>query len=187
MAVKHALRGELAAEAGNQSDAERDFTDAFQLEPRLVDVGVRLAAIYSGRNDPAKAIEIYRRVLTQAPNNIVALNNLAYALAESQHDPTDALPLAERAYAASRNNPTIADTLGWIHHLLGDDHLAAPLVEQALAVKDVADIQLHAAFVHAALGDPSRARAELDAAIKLDPTLSDRPDVKALRDRIKAG
>jgi uncharacterized protein (TIGR03790 family) len=187
IAVKHALRGQMAAEAGNQADAERDFADAFQLEPRLAEVGVRLALIYSVRGDQAKAIETYRRVLTQAPNNVVALNNLAYALAEYQHDPTDALPLAEKAYTASRNSPTVADTLGWIHHLLGDDHLAAPLVEQALAVKDVADIQFHAAVVHAALGDPARARTELDAAIKLDPTLSDRADVKALRERIKAG
>ena len=185
LAVKHALRGEFADEAGNEADAERDYTEAFGLEPRLSEIGVRLGALYSKRGDNAKAIETYRRVLSVAPNNVVALNNLAYSLAEYQHDPTDALPLAEKAYAASRNSPTVADTLAWIHHLLGDDHLAAPLVEQALQVKDQADIQLHAAFVHAALGDPARARTELDTAVKLDPTYADRSDVKALRERIK--
>jgi uncharacterized protein (TIGR03790 family) len=186
LAIKHAVRGEFADDAGNHEDAERDYTEAFQLEPRLSEIGIRLATLYSTRGDNAKAIETYRRVLSVAPGNIVAMNNLAYALAEFQHDPTDALPLAERAYAGSRNSPIVADTLGWIHHLLGDDHLAAPLVEQALQVTDVADIQLHAAFVHAGLGDPARARTELDAAIKLDPTFADRADVKALRDRIKS-
>lgn len=185
-AVKHAVRGEFADQAGNQADAERDYTEAFQLEPRLSEIGIRLATLYSTRGDNAKAIETYRRVLSVAPGNVVAMNNLAYAIAEFQHDPTDALPIAERAYAGSRSSPMVADTLGWIHHLLGDDHLAAPLIEQALQVTDVADIQLHAAFVHAGLGDPARARTELDAAIKLDPTFADRPDVKALRDRIKA-
>ena len=106
-------------------------------------------------------------------------------LAEYQHNPADALPFAEKAYGLARV-PTVADTLAWVHHLRGDDHLAAPLIEQALAsVKDNADIQLHAAFVHAGLGDLPRARTELDAALNLDPRLADRPDVKALRDRLK--
>ena len=113
------------------------------------------------------------------------LNNLAYDLAEYQHNSTDALPLAEKAYGLTRL-PTIADTLAWIHHLRGDDHLAAPLIEQALpAGKESADIQLHAAFIHAGLGDLVRARTELDAAVKLSPALADRPDVKALREKVK--
>ena len=123
--------------------------------------------------------------MQSSPSNPVLLNNLAYALAEYQHNPTDALPLAEKAYGLARL-PTVADTLAWIHHLRGDDHLAAPLIEQALAaVKDTADIQLHAAFIHAGLGDLPRARTELDAAVKLNPALADRPDVKALREKVK--
>ncbi len=123
--------------------------------------------------------------MAAVPNNAVLLNNLAYDLAEYQHDPTDALPLAEKAYGLAPA-PTIADTLAWIHHLLGEDQLAAPLAEQAVAGdKDNADVQLHAAFIRAALGDKVKAQAALDAALKLDPKLADRDDVKALKEKLK--
>jgi len=183
-AIKLFLRAEIELEK-NKADAERDYAEAFRLEPKLSLAALQLATIYDERDDHAKAIEVYRKALQSSPSNPVILNNLAYALAEHQHNPTDALPLAEKAYGLARL-PTVADTLAWIHHLRGDDHLAAPLIEQALAsAKDNADFQLHAAFIHAGLGDISRARTELDAAVKLNPALADRPDVKALRDKVK--
>src|SRR5206468_4732749 len=102
----------------------------------------------------------YRRVLTTEPQNAVALNNLAFVLAEQKHSPKEALPLADKAYSLSPV-PTIGDTLGWIHHLLGNDRSARPLLEQAAAgARDNADVQLHAATVHAALGDFGKARTE---------------------------
>ena len=149
----------------NKADAEKDYAEAFRLEPRFALAALQLATIYDERDDHAKAIEVYRKAVQASPSNPVLLNNLAYGLAEHQHNPADALPLAEKAYGLARL-PTVADTLAWIHHLRGDDHLAAPLIEQALAVvKDSADVQLHAAFIHAGLGDLARARTELDAAV----------------------
>jgi len=106
-------------------------------------------------------------------------------LAERQHAPREALPFAQRAFALAPI-PLVADTLGWIQHLLADDRAAAPFVERAVAgASDNADVMLHAAFVHAALDDRVKARAELDAALKLDGQLADRADVKALRDHLK--
>ncbi|HUL72422.1 MAG TPA: TIGR03790 family protein [Vicinamibacterales bacterium] len=184
-AVKAAIRAEALKSRGNDAEAEKATEEAFRLEPRLSGAAVTLGAAYDARGDHAKAIETYRRALTAAPENVVLLNNLAYDLAEYQHDPTDALPLAEKAYGLARI-ATIADTLGWIHHLRGDDRLALPLIEQAMAaIKNNADVQIHAAFVYAALGDVAKAKPALDAALKLDPTLADREDVKALREKVK--
>ena len=183
-AIKLFLRADTELEK-NKADAEKDFAEAFRLEPRLGMAALQLAAIYELREDYGKAVEVYRKALQSSPSNPLILNNLAYDLAERQHNPTDALPLAEKAYGLARL-PNVADTLAWIHHLRGDDHLAAPLIEQALAsVKDSAEIQLHAAFIHAGLGDLARARAELDAAVKLNSALADGLDVKALREKIK--
>ena len=68
----------------------------------------------------------------------------------------------------------------------GDDHLAAPLIDEALTgLKASAEVQMHAAFIHAAIGDKTKAKGELDTALKADPKLADRDDVKALRDRLK--
>ena len=183
-AIKLFLRAGIEQES-NKADAEKDYAEAFRLEPRFALAALQLAMIYEQREDYAKGIEVYRKALQFSPSDPLILNNLAYSLAEHQHNPTDALPLAEKAYGLARL-PNVADTLAWIHHLRGDDHLAAPLIEQALgAVKDNADFQLHAAFIHAGLGDLARARTELDAAVKLNSALADGPDVKALREKIK--
>src|SRR5262249_13557365 len=100
-------------------------------------------------------------------------------------NPADALPLAEKAYGLARDT-TIADTLAWIHHLLGDEQLALPLINEALAgTKDNAEILMHAAFIHPALGNKTKALSDLDPAVKLDPKLNDRADVKALREKLK--
>src|SRR4030095_14921110 len=144
-----------------------------------------LASLYEVRGDYDKAIDRYHRILASDPQDLVALNKLAYALAERKQNPKEALPLAERAYKQSPTG-TVADTLGWIHHLLGDDRSAGPLLERAvLDSPDIAEIQLHAAIVHSGLNDLPRARQELAAAEKLDPGLAERADVKALRSRLQ--
>ena len=63
---------------------------------------------------------------------------------------------------------------------------ALPYLERAARLQpNSLDIQIHAATVHASLNSLVRARAYLDAALKLDPKASEREDVKALTARIK--
>jgi len=184
-ALKLILKAEVALGAGDQNSLESLLVQATVLEPRLMAAHLQLGDIYQARADYDAAADRYRKALLAEPQNPIALNNLAWVLAEHQRKPQEALPLAEKAYRSTQS-PTIADTLGWIQHLLGEDRLAAPLVEKAaIAIPDNAEILMHAAFVHAALLDKARAVKELDAAVKLDPKLADRADVKALRERIK--
>jgi uncharacterized protein (TIGR03790 family) len=164
-------------------DAEVDaaLERATTLEPRLVASQLRLATSAEKRNDYDKAIERYRAVLTAEPGNLIALNNLAYGLADKKNQAAEALPLAERAYRLSGQAPTIADTLGWVHFKLGDTAKALPLLD--LAAKSApanVDILVHAAIVHASVGNFVQARRYVDAAIKADPKAADRSDVKAL-------
>jgi uncharacterized protein (TIGR03790 family) len=184
--VELALRAEVEARQGNAAEIEPLLRRATEIEPRLDSSNLSLAEIYQSRGEVDAAIERYRRVAENDPRNVAALNNLAYALAMDKQSPKDALPFAERAYRLSPS-PLVADTLGWIHHLLGDNAAAAPLVERALAgAASNADVLLHAAFVHADLGETDRALKELTAAEKFDPRVSQRPEVKALRERLTA-
>ena len=158
---------------------------ALEVEPRLTVANIRLAAIHEGRGEYDKAIAQYRSVIAVDPENVIALNNLAYALAERQHQPKEALSIAEKAYRLSPA-PEVADTVGWIHHLLGDDGVAARWIDKAVAdAPNAVDLRIHAAIVHAALNDLAKARLELQAAEKLDPRIDERPDVKALRARLR--
>jgi len=184
-ALKLVLRADVYLERDFQPEAESLMAQALEIEPRLVAVAMRLAAFHEGRGEHEQARARYQGILDVQADNVFALNNLAYSLAVHAGEPKDALPLAERALRLS-NLPGVADTLGWIHHLLGDDRAAKPLVERAVAgAPDAAEHQLHAAFVHAALGEISRARLELAAALKLDPAIGEQDAVKQLLARIR--
>jgi hypothetical protein len=92
--------------------------------------------------------------------------------------------MAERALRLA-NSATIADTVGWIHHLLDNDAAASPLIERAVeALPGNVDVLLHAATVRAALGDIGRAREALQAALKINPAVANRAEIKALADRV---
>ena len=183
-ALRLTLKAEAEVAHGNSNNLEPLLVRATDLEPRLTAAQLLLAQTYEARNDTAKASDRYRRVLAVEPRNVQALNNLAYAIATTGNMPKDALPLAERAFRLSKA-PFVLDTLGWIHHLLGDDRMAAPLIERAAAASPAsAPLLLHAAVVHAALKDASKARQELAAALKLDPRLAESAEVKALRSRL---
>ncbi len=129
-----------------------------------------------------RAIESYRRILTRDPRHVLALNNLAYALAVRKSAPDEGLPLARKALELAPGNAGVLDTLAWIHHLLGDHRQALPLIEQAAnAAPLAAGIRLHAAHVNQALGRTQAARRELARAVELDASLGARPEVAALQ------
>jgi uncharacterized protein (TIGR03790 family) len=180
------LRAERLTAAGDLNDVEATLLEATDLEPRLTPANFQLATMYEAAGAHEKARARYERILAVAPNHPAALNNLAYSLAVHANQAARALPLAERALQLS-NDPTIADTVGWIHHLLGDNPTASSLIERAVAVlPENLDVLVHAAAVRAALGDSARARAALEAALKIDPAASSRDDFKAVLGRLGA-
>jgi uncharacterized protein (TIGR03790 family) len=185
-ALQLMLKGGVLLAREDKAAAETVLRKARDMEPNLLMASLQLASLYELRGDYDSAIAEYRHVIAVKPQHPIALNNLAYALAVHKQKPAEALPFAEQAFGLVRE-ATIADTLGWVHFLLGNHAAAAPLLEQAAAaVPDNSEIQLHAAFAQAAIGQNTKARAALDAAVKLDAKLADRNDIKDLRRRIEA-
>ncbi len=78
------------------------------------------------------AISRYRRIIELQPANVIALNNLAYALAVDRNSPAEALPIAKRAVAVAPNSASVLDTWAWIEHLLGNDTGAAKILADAI-------------------------------------------------------
>lgn len=171
----------LLAQGKPEAEVDAVLDRATAIDPGLVAPQLRLAAAAERRKDYDGAIGRYRAVLAAEPDNLLALNNLAYALADRKNAAAEALPLALRAYRLSNQAPAIADTLGWVHFKLGDTALALPLLERAAkAEPGNVDILIHAATAHASMGNSVQARRYVDAAIKVDPKAADRSDVKAL-------
>lgn len=186
-AIKLSMHAQ-SARAQGRPDAEVNalLEKAAALEPRMIDAHLQIAASAETRKDYDAAVARYRAILAVEPNNIIALNNIAYVLADGKNQPKDALPFAERAYQLAGQNGVIADTLGWVHFKLGDAEAAQPYIDRAtrLAPQN-AEIALHAAELHLALKNLPLARIHLETALGLDPALANRSDVKALVARIR--
>ena len=184
--VKLLLRAEARNAKGDTAGARKALEEATARDGRIIPAEFQLAVMYEQSAEYDKAIARYRRLIELAPDNPSFLNNLAYALAVRKNEVQEAVPLAEKAYGLGKGSPSIADTLGWIYHLQGDDRKALPLLEEALSGSPAnAEINLHAASIYAALGQTSAANQKLLKALELDPQLDRSPEVQALRKKLQ--
>jgi tetratricopeptide (TPR) repeat protein len=159
---------------------------AVTIEPRFTVARLQLAAGAQEVGDYDRAITQFRAILGYAPNDPVALNDLAYNLAVHQNKPEEALPFVQRAIAIVKTLQ-FYDTLAWIQHLLKQDTEAAASIRIARSTNSQdPDILWHAAVIYASVKDLPRAAAELDLALKVKPDLADREDVKQLRQQLPA-
>ena len=127
-------------------------------------------------------------MLALQPNNVIALNNLAYDMAVRQKKPAEAIPLARKALTLANGDPTVLDTVGWIEHLRGNTAEAGRiLVQAARGAPRNADVRLHNAIVLAAQGARGAAAAELAEALKLKPALAEQPETQALQAQLRSG
>lgn len=182
-AAKLMLKAEARKHADNTAGMRQALEEATVIDPRLTAAHLTLAGVYEEMGERDLAIERYRRVLAVVPNDLISLNNLAYALAVYKKSPAEALPFAQQAYAASKGDAAwITDTLGWVHYLLGNHSEAEKLLaEAASAAPDNAEIHLHLAYAYVALGRRELAAGALAKSLQLDAKLADRHDVKQLQ------
>lgn len=181
------VRAEARTGRGDNAGAQKALEEATTIDPRLRSAHLLLAAAYEQQREYDKAIARYRKMLEALPDDVVALNNLAYALAVRKGQPGEALGYAERAFTLSKENPTVGDTLAWVQHLLGRDREAEVLLARAAAALPTnAEVRLHNAVVLAAVGKMVEAETELRKALRLDPGLAASAEVKTLEAKLKA-
>jgi uncharacterized protein (TIGR03790 family) len=185
-AVALLVRAEARLAKNDAAGARQALEQSVALDDRIDVAQQMLASLYDTAGEHTKAIERYRLALALAPNDRIALNNLAYALAVNGNQPREALSLAERAFRLGPAEPNIIDTLAWIHHLLGDDIEAARLFREATQQNTrVAAIHLHAAIVFDLAGQPSESARELERALTSSPDLARDADVIRLQGKSK--
>jgi tetratricopeptide (TPR) repeat protein len=168
----HFLRGHMFQEAGNPTDAERDYLLATRLEPNLVAPWSALAAFYqdSGRLPAAIAAWEHAAGVSRWPWD--ALVSLGYADLQAGR-PKDALAAFD---AAARSLPARYDLVvdntflaniahgrsrSWDH--LGDLHRAIMFDEEAARLLPDTDLWLQLASLYDRAGlhqDASRVRAQ---------------------------
>jgi uncharacterized protein (TIGR03790 family) len=174
-------------ERGDNAGASAAVQAAVAADPRFTVARIQLASRDEAAGRYDEAIGQYRAILAYSPNQLLALNNLAYALAVRKQQPQDGLPFAERAAAIAPKDATVLDTLAWIQHLLGRQNEAlrtiAATVSASPASED-ADVYWHAAVIYDAANDKVRALQMVQTALKLNPSIAERAEVQQLRQRL---
>ncbi|WP_207769667.1 XrtA/PEP-CTERM system TPR-repeat protein PrsT [Solimicrobium silvestre] len=148
----------------NGKDKEADAKVLQWLKDNPTDLSTRLyLAIYwlGSQKSKLPAIEQFQIILKNDPNNLVALNNLAWAYDQEKNP--QALQYAEKSYQIAAGNPQILDTYGWILVEKGEVARGLPMLQQAAKIIPAeSEVRYHLAFALAKSGEKDKARKELE-------------------------
>jgi uncharacterized protein (TIGR03790 family) len=173
---------------GNRSGAAAALRESVPLSPRVVEWLLYLGLLQERVLDFRGAVGTYQEVLKIQPAHVAALNNTAYALAVHLDAPAEALPLARRAATLAPQNGTVLDTLGWTEHLAGNDDDASKILSSAIRLEPgQGEIWLHAAIVYTARKMWDQSEVHLREALRRDPALESREDVRRVRQANRTG
>jgi predicted Zn-dependent protease len=173
------LRIQALRLAGRAGDAAK-ANDAWLADyPRHVPAAIMRAVMLQAAGDERDALAGYLAVLDIDADNVIALNNAAWVshtLGES-----NALPLAERAYAALPDNAAVLDTLGWILLAEGQTAVAIERLERAVELAPSApQIRYHLAEALVAGGQSAQARDILESLLAEAGDFDDRAEAQRL-------
>ena len=179
------LHGALVND-GRAGEAEVRLKEWIRSQPADLTTQLYLGEFYLKAGRHGEAIAAYERIVAAHPENVVALNNLAWCY----HQLRDkrAVAVAEKALKLKPENPAVLDTLGWILVQNNDTGRGVPLLRKAagLAARSP-DIRFHYASGLAAAGDKVRAREELERLLVDFPKFADSDKALKLLEEIRKG
>lgn len=145
------------------------------------DISVRseLASVYESFGKKQQAIAQYKALLQEDGDNVLALNNLAWELRNT--DPVLALSYAEQAVKNSPENAAAIDTLAVVQFKNDDNDRAQRTIARALKVDpDNPAFLYHSAMIMASKGDSDRAIITLKAVLAEEREFAEREDAEQL-------
>lgn len=177
----------LALLSDNKSADALQFEQGW-LKAHPVDVGFRryLGDAAMLRSDWAGAEAHYREVVELQPDDVGALNNLAYLLAK--FNKPGAKPLAERAARLAPRRAEVQDTLALIY--VADKQIDQAIEAQRRAVDlapQAGGFRLTLAKLYVQAGDKNKAGDELAELAKLGKAFSGQSEVSRLRRQLRSG
>jgi putative PEP-CTERM system TPR-repeat lipoprotein len=169
---------EVRAAAG-LSRPELPLQNWLAREPRDLNARRALADQFLRGGREADARRQLEALLAQAPNDLAALNNLAWLLA-----PTDiamAESLARRAYAIAPDNGAVADTLGWVLVQAGKFGEGRDVLAKAVAaLPEDRAVRYHYATALHRSGDQVGARQHIERALAGNTNFKERVQAEKL-------
>jgi putative PEP-CTERM system TPR-repeat lipoprotein len=165
--------------AGKHKEAQARLGQWMKANPNDLGAALAMSELQLVGKDYKAAIATLEDVQKRAPNNVLVLNNLAYAY-QQQKDPR-ALATAEQAYKLASDNAQVADTLAWMLLEQGNTARALPLLQKAVTTApNAAEIRYHYAVGLQKSGDKLGARKELDKLLAENKNFPQAEEARAL-------
>lgn len=99
--------------------AETLLRKALDRNPNCLKTMKSLAMLLQITERPANAEKIYRKILTEKPDDAITLNNLAWIMCEENGDYKNALQLAQKGLRNTPQYVDLIDTRGVIYYRAG--------------------------------------------------------------------
>lgn len=146
--------------AGEQSLAFGALRRWLAVAPDDATVRLQLAMQLQQLGEEDEAVLEYERLLEQAPQTLIALNNLAWLYLD--RDPEHSVSLAEQALELAPARGEVADTLGWALVRADQPRRAVVVLQQAaIMASHIPRIRYHLAVAQVRTGDVDAARETL--------------------------
>jgi putative PEP-CTERM system TPR-repeat lipoprotein len=172
------LHAALEAQAKH---AESQSLTASWIRENPNDVAVRTYLAERALRDKQykEAATLYEAILAVQPQNVAALNNLAWLAMEAK-DPA-AVGHAEKAYALAPENAAVLDTYGWLLLQKGEVKRSVELLTKAVSRDPKnADMRLHLARALVEAKDKPAARKEIEALFASEASAEQRAEAQEM-------
>jgi len=163
------LDAELYLDEHKYAEAEAAFGRGLQVVPDDPELLYGRGLAYAQAGNVDLAVADFRRLLQLKPGDVDASNALGFTLADANRDLPEAERLIQVARRARPNDPSIADSWGWLQYRLGHLEQAEQTLRGAWKMQKDPDIGVHLGEVLASLGNVQAARQVFDAVRRLDP------------------
>ena len=161
--------GKVQQETGQVDAAIQRYEKALAMQPKFVPLLTMLGDLYLAKGDLGRARKYYEDALAMNPNFAPAASNLAWVSTKDGSNLDVALSLAQKAKQIMPEAPSISDTLGWVHYKKGNYSLAVPLFQQCVQTEPAKGVyHYHLGMALMAAGEPTKAKQELDAALRMN-------------------
>ncbi|WP_225737118.1 tetratricopeptide repeat protein [Dyella acidiphila] len=145
------------------------FSHALQVVPDDPDLLYGRGLAYAQIGKINEAVADFRRLLKVKPDDIDASNALGFTLADAGRDLPEAEKLIATARAAKPDDPSIADSWGWLQYRLGHLDQAVEVLHSAWENGKDADVGVHLGEVLWKQGHHEQAQQIFDQVRRMDP------------------
>jgi tetratricopeptide (TPR) repeat protein len=171
-AIPIAVAGDLATDQTNEAKktAEEMLRMILNKDSNCVEAMSVLATLLQTTGRSGESTELYQKILTLQPDNVIAINNLAWIMCEEQGRFQQALELAEKGLKILPNYIDLIDTRGIAYYRLGEFNKAIQDFTTCIKLYPKGNpsetaSRFHLARAFAALGEKNKAIEQLNQAL----------------------